>query len=134
MERKTNRQSDLQGFQVMSFFGARPPPDCQKLRFFVSKSAILFVLKMTEKYHFLYMKGLPKVNLFYCVGIVKVNFLFSIYKQSRHPPPTFMLQGRRSNHFVAAWRVNPRIINPRVSYYLYSATLGFDALECYYVL
>lgn len=44
------------------------------------------------------------------------------------------LQGRPSNHFIAPWRVNPRIISPRVSYYLYSATLGFDALGCYYIL
>lgn len=65
---------------------------------------------------------------------VERSAVFYIYKQTDAQPFLSTLQGRRSNHFVAAWRVNHRIISPRVSYYLYSATLGFDALGCYYVL
>lgn len=64
----------------------------------------------------------------------KDRLFFLLYKRTDAQPFLSMLQGRRSNHFVATWRINPRIISPRVSYYLYSATLGFDALECYYVL
>lgn len=64
----------------------------------------------------------------------KDRLFFVIHKQTDAQPFLLTLQGRPSNPFVAAWRINPRIISPRVSYYLYSATLGFDALECYYVL
>ena len=64
----------------------------------------------------------------------KDRLFFVIYKQTDGQPFLSTLQGQPSNHFIAPWRVNPRIIIPRVSYYLYSATLGFDALGCYYIL
>ena len=64
----------------------------------------------------------------------KDRLFFLLYKRTDAQPFSSTLQGRHSNYFVASWRVNSRIIRPRVSYYLYSATLGFDALECYYVL
>lgn len=66
---------------------------------------------------------------------VERSAVFLLYiNRTDGQPFLSMVQGRPSNHFIAPWRVNPRIIRPRVSYYLYSATLGFDALGCYYIL
>lgn len=56
---------------------------------------------------------------------VERSAVFLLYiNRTDGQPFLSMVQGRPSNHFIAPWRVNPRIIRPRVSYYCIAQLWG----------